>query len=341
MIKISIIIRVYNVEEYLKQCLDSIINQSFQDIEIICIDDGSTDNSLKILQEYATNDSRFIIHTQENQGQGIARNNAIKIAKGEYIAFIDPDDWIEPNALTTLYNYAKEQDVQILQFDYKEYNQSAKKFKNRSLQYDVKKIYNYDLNKTPHYHWQNLKKNYLHNFGLQAWKYFYNTKFIKENHLEFASGTMGEDHLFTIGARLLANKVHYLNEALYVYRTRTKSSVNKKSKKSFYVFENIQRLKVFIKEHELWEQLKSEFDTYKIYALGWAYKTTPKSMLQEYETRCNEILNKRQYKKMLQIANDSPKLIEKIFSIKNKKLLGNQYKIVTILGFNYKYKILK
>lgn len=92
---ISVIIPVYNVESYLKRCLDSVINQSYQDLEIILIDDGSTDNSSKICDEYASNDPRVIVIHKQNAGQAAARNDGINIAKGEYIAFVDSDDWIE------------------------------------------------------------------------------------------------------------------------------------------------------------------------------------------------------------------------------------------------------
>ena len=93
--KISVIVPVYNVEQYLRICLDSILAQTFQDFEIICINDGSTDNSLKILEEYKQLDDRLVILTQTQSGAAIARNNGIKQAKGEYIQFLDSDDYVE------------------------------------------------------------------------------------------------------------------------------------------------------------------------------------------------------------------------------------------------------
>ena len=90
--KVSVIIPVYNVEKYLKQCLDSVVNQTLKDIEIICVNDGSTDNSLEILEEYAQKDNRIIIISQENQGQSVARNIALEKATGEYVGFVDSDD---------------------------------------------------------------------------------------------------------------------------------------------------------------------------------------------------------------------------------------------------------
>ena len=98
MVKISVIIPVYNEEDYLNECLDSIVNQSLEDIEIICVDDGSTDNSLNILKSYES-DNRIKIIPKENSGLGASRNVALDIAQGEYIAFMDSDDYMNLNAL--------------------------------------------------------------------------------------------------------------------------------------------------------------------------------------------------------------------------------------------------
>ena len=103
MVKISVIVPVYNVENYLKKCIDSIINQTFQDIEIICVNDGSTDNSRKILEEYKNKDSRIKIIDKENGGLSSARNAGIKTAEGEFLSFIDSDDWIDKTMLEKLY----------------------------------------------------------------------------------------------------------------------------------------------------------------------------------------------------------------------------------------------
>ena len=103
MTKISIIVPVYNVEKYLKECLDSLINQTLEDIEIICINDGSTDNSLAILEEYQKKDSRIKVFSQKNQGVSAARNLGIEKATGEYLTFLDSDDRLELNTCEILY----------------------------------------------------------------------------------------------------------------------------------------------------------------------------------------------------------------------------------------------
>lgn len=105
MSKVSILTAVYNSERHLRKCLDSLVNQTLRDIQIICIDDHSTDSSLSILQEYASNDSRIVVLEQsENQGQAVARNRGLEIADGEYITMLDSDDWFGVDALEKLYN---------------------------------------------------------------------------------------------------------------------------------------------------------------------------------------------------------------------------------------------
>ena len=99
MAQVSVIIPVYNIEAHLRQCLDSVVRQTLTDIEIICVDDGSTDTSFKILTEYAAEDNRFLILTQENAGPGVARNTGLEQARGEHLIFLDSDDWFEPEFL--------------------------------------------------------------------------------------------------------------------------------------------------------------------------------------------------------------------------------------------------
>lgn len=112
-LKVSVIIPVYNVEKYLPACLDSVLGQTLREIEVICVNDGSTDKSPEILQEYAKKDSRIIVINQENKGQGAARNRAIEIAKGEYIGFVDSDDYIDADFYEKLYNTAVKYNADI------------------------------------------------------------------------------------------------------------------------------------------------------------------------------------------------------------------------------------
>ena len=114
MVKVSIGVPVYNVEAYLRECLDSIMNQTFKDFEVIMVDDGSTDNSFDICQEYVARDKRFKLIHQENKGNGGSRNTCLKYMNGEFITWIDSDDVIKPNYLEKLLQVQKETDAQII-----------------------------------------------------------------------------------------------------------------------------------------------------------------------------------------------------------------------------------
>ena len=125
-VKVSVILPVYNVEKYLKECLDSILNQTLQEIEVICVDDGSTDRSLEILREYEKKDKRVIVLTQENKGAGAARNKGLAIAKGEYLSFLDSDDFFASGMLEEAYRRCVEKKAQICVYQVLRYNEKTK-----------------------------------------------------------------------------------------------------------------------------------------------------------------------------------------------------------------------
>ena len=114
--KISVVIPIYNVEKYLRQALSSVVNQTYRDLDIVCVDDGSTDNGLSIIKEYAAQDNRIQVITQENHGTYIARQVGVNAAQGDYILFFDPDDWLELDACEKLSNFAKTSQADIIQY---------------------------------------------------------------------------------------------------------------------------------------------------------------------------------------------------------------------------------
>ena len=116
MVKVSVIIPVYNVENYLEECMESIVNQTLTDIEIICINDGSSDNSLTILNKYAEKDNRITVHSQTNKGHAIATNRGMDLANGDFLFFMDSDDILDLKALELTYNAAIEKDVDFVLF---------------------------------------------------------------------------------------------------------------------------------------------------------------------------------------------------------------------------------
>lgn len=224
MIKISVIVPVYNVENYLIQCLDSIINQTLKDIEIICVDDCSPDNSIAILEEYKNKDNRIkIVRHTVNRGLGPARTTGMKNATGEYISFVDSDDYIDRNFLFHLYSTAKKYDSDItttlniqLDFDGKfEDNWRFKKIKNLPSCFNDG-ISNISI--------KDEKENTVEYPYMVAWNKIYRSSFILENDLYFMdiiSGTEDED----LYRRILVSdaKISHNHNAIYYYRQRINS----------------------------------------------------------------------------------------------------------------------
>ena len=209
--KVSVIIPVYNTEEYLRECMDSVINQTLKEIEIICVDDGSTDGSLSILKEYAKKDERITVMAQENQGAGIARNCGISVATGEFIAFMDSDDLYPKNeTLETMYVRATENNVLIC-------GGSLSQIKDKELITDPTQFEEgYSFQKDE-------KINYFdYQFDYGYWRFIYNAKFIKNNKLHFPNYLRFQDPPFFIKAMNIAGDFYALKEATYVYRTSYK-----------------------------------------------------------------------------------------------------------------------
>ncbi|MBQ8750501.1 MAG: glycosyltransferase [Alphaproteobacteria bacterium] len=203
--KVSVLMPVYNVEKYLNRCLDSLYNQTFKDFEIIAINDGSTDNSPKILEEYTKKDNRIKIITQENQGLSMARNNGLKLAKGEYIYFLDSDDAIHPQCLEIAYTYAKENNADLVCFDYEHsdginYNYNL---------IDINKISN-EVCFDPLF--RGVKKDHIN-----VWSKFYRREFIKD--LNFIPNIAFEDFPFVYSVYMKKPKTVYIDAKLYFYTT--------------------------------------------------------------------------------------------------------------------------
>ena len=212
--KISVIIPVYNVEKYLSECLDSVLHQSLRETEVICVDDGSTDNSLEILHQYAAQDKRIKVLTQQNKGAGKARNSALKIATGKFVAFMDADDFYpSKHTLKNMYNAALKHHVLIC-------GGSLNKIDNGELITDPQRFedgYTFARNGYIKY------KNYQFDYGY--WRFIYDREFLTENQLYFPDYLRGQDPPFFIKAMSLAKEFYALKEATYVYRPNFKNVV--------------------------------------------------------------------------------------------------------------------
>lgn len=324
MTKVSVILPVYNVEEYLRQALDSIVNQTLKDIEIICVNDGSKDNSLNILEEYASKDDRVKIINQENQGQGAARNNAIKIATGEYLSFVDPDDWIEFDMYEKLYNKAIENSADLIEFSFyrnNDFNNSVQK-KKVKLKLPQNTIFN-----TLDY------PEYIFQSPRYPWNKFYKTDTIKNNNIRFGQGRWQEDQNFVISARALANRVlYYPNNYLYHYRIRINSSTNKINMDILKKVELVKELKEFLISKNLFKELEKFYNKYALEGLTEAYKRVPDDHKTNFDNDVKNFLSENQYAIYEKKKHRSKHFLENIFAIKKMFIKGNLYKVVIILG---------
>lgn len=222
MYKISIIIPIYNTEKYLRRCLDSVCNQTFVDIEIICINDCSTDGSLNILNEYAQKDNRIkIIDFKENRGVAIARNTGIDEAQGEYISFVDADDYVDLDFFEKLYNKAIKTNSKLVVSNVQLETENLQKQNDYIINDILKKIKD-----------QPLYYNQLFWLGL------YNSNLLKSNSIKFIENCIyGEDRLLPLKAAYYAKKIETVYDTFYHY-VRNSSSITKglKNKKILQSF---------------------------------------------------------------------------------------------------------
>lgn len=207
MYKISVIIPIFNSEIYLKKCLDSVLNQTLNEIEIILIDDGSTDSSLQIIKQYAKKYTNIKYKTKINEGQAIARNLGIKMASGEFITFVDSDDYIELNMLEKLYNIAKLENSDIVLCDYIE-EYGDKNIEKKSLYIDS----------------DNINKSYILCVAGPCSKII-KTDLFKNNNIKFLENNIYEDLAIIPSLALYSKNISYCEEILYHYIIRQNSTM--------------------------------------------------------------------------------------------------------------------
>ncbi|MCD7884206.1 MAG: glycosyltransferase [Lachnospiraceae bacterium] len=218
--KVSVIVPVYNGEKYLRECLDSICNQTLLDIEIICVDDGSTDSSLEILREYQSKDDRFQIYTQENRYAGVARNLGKSHATGEYLVFWDCDDFFDPQALEKLYQKAKSVDADVCVCGGNRYFESKQKSYPWPPYLNPKKVPSGET-----FNRFNNQEHYLDFTNVAAWNKLFKRAYIERLGLNFQPVRNGNDVYFTVNAIGLADRITILDEKLINYRVNLDSGL--------------------------------------------------------------------------------------------------------------------
>ena len=227
--KISVIIPVYNAERYLQQCLDSVLNQTLRDIEIICVNDGSTDSSHEILEEYAKRDNRITVILQENMNAGDARNTGLRVAKGEYLSFLDADDFFSPVMLEHAYQEAFKNQLDLIVFRTERYWEKEDKF--QKIEWTVKKDL---LPQRKIFSAYEIDRDFFSCILGYTWDKLFRRELVQQKQLSFQSQAVFNDSYFTYTALLEAKRIMVLDEVLVYQRKRaSKDSITDRRSKFF------------------------------------------------------------------------------------------------------------
>lgn len=239
--KVSVIVPIYNVEKYLEKCINSLLSQTLEDIQIILVNDGSKDNSGNIAKEYEKNNKDRVIYVEkENGGLSDARNYGLKYATGDFIAFLDSDDYIEKNAYEEMYNKAIEENADYVECDF------IWEFPNKIR---VDKQYPYKN-----------KKEMLSFVRVVAWNKLIKRQLITDNNLEFPKGLRYEDIEFTYKLIPFINKFAYVDKPFIHYVQRKGSIANVQNERTAEIFTVLDNVIEFYKKNNIYEKYRDELE---------------------------------------------------------------------------------
>lgn len=278
MVKVSVVIPVYNVEDYLRDCLDTIVNQTLKDIEIICVNDGSPDNSLDILNEYASKDDRFTIISQENGGHAVATNVGMTYATGEYLFLMDSDDILKLNALEDTYKIAKEKELDFVLFKAINYDDEQDKY------YEAE---NYSMNRVARivgdkiFTYEDLG-DAIFNITVTPWSKLYNREFIEKHNITFPEGLIFDDNVFFWKVLFNAKRIYFHKEFLFTRRWYSTSSTTKGDRRFIDSIAIYNLVWDVFKEFDLFEKHKKKLYNQKVFLANMRFNKIKDEFKEEY-----------------------------------------------------------
>lgn len=246
--QISVIIPIYNVEKYLRRCLDSVCSQTFKNIEIICVNDGSPDSCDKILKEYAEKDKRFVVISKKNAGVSAARNDGIKKAKGKYIHFLDADDYIDADYYQKMFDATLEKSPDMVCSGFVTNTKYAidLKYSRNFIETDLKR---------------KLRKTYVFTDGY-VWRYLFKRKFILDKGLNFDTHLVSqEDAIFVLNAIVMSNMVSFVCDTFYHYMFNATSALHTRDE------EHHKKIKI---QYKIGKQYRKNFA--RQYGVMWLWR---------------------------------------------------------------------
>lgn len=330
MCDISIIVPVYNGEKYIEKCLESLTNQTLKNIEIICVNDGSTDSTLSILEKYSNKDNRVKVMSIENNGQGHARNIALNESNGEYISFVDADDWIEKQTYELLYDKAKSDDLDLIFFQMINYMDTSGKLVETDL-YNHKCFDDNNITETSVFN-NNDTQQFLFEIPVCPVSKIYKKDFLNSNNLRFPEGMLFEDNSFFYEAYFKCERAGFIKKHFY-YRRRHDDSVTQTFDVRKYDIIKAANdiLDVFIQNNQ--------FNNYKYDVINHTF-----SMLYEWFTRSPLYLRHEFYieiKKNFYGFNKLTNEFEECLKEKNAIIFNHMQKNEYYLDFLTDYKLNK
>ena len=347
MVKVSVIIPVFNTEKYLNECLDSVINQTLNDIEIICINDGSTDDSLNILESYSTKDKRLKIISQPNKGQGAARNVGLKMSKGEYIYFMDSDDILKSETLKENYDLCQEKNLDLSMFQLINYDDEKNEYY-QDHHYNMPTLA--ESVKDEIFSYKDLGETIFH-IAVSPVNKLYNKQFLTNLNVKFPEDVLFEDNIFFWNVFLNANRILFIQKHYYIRRRHSSSSTGTAGIRFLDTIEVHNRVFDIFKGKKIFNKFKCNLFNKKINLVYLRFKQVNsnikplffdkmkkdfQTMLNEYGEELFSCLNNNQklilnntikakgYEELiLLVENEKLELSNKKWNYKNKKIIKN------------------
>ena len=270
--KVSILGPVYNVEKYLNQALESLINQTLKEIEIICINDCSTDGSPKILKTYTAKDKRIKIITKENTGYGDSMNQGLMVAKGEYIGILEPDDFAESEMFKILYHLAQKLNVDMVKGNYYFHQHGQDKISQIIDPKEADKLID------------PLKNQHIFQQPPDIWAAIYRREFLTEANISFlpTPGASYQDTGFNFKVLASTHRVAYTTKPVMHYRTDNVNSSVKSATKIFAVSEEFASIEEFLRNHKLYQNYAPIMQAVKFGSYHWNLLRLPDQAIQKF-----------------------------------------------------------
>lgn len=277
--KISIIIPVYNTAEYLPKCLDSLLSQTYKNLEIICVNDGSKDDSLMVLEQYKAIDSRITVLTQENKGQSAARNRGVEISTGDWITFVDSDDWVSIDCYNTFaetLNDTSTPNFEIFMFNGTSFTEGDDNLGLRDFFF----IEDWSKKSGEICTFKDCRNPFEGN--LSVYNKIYRRDFIEKNNLKFEKYSIMEDELYWIEAFTAAKSVYLCDKILYFYRQQPNSTMHTLDNNIFNIFPIFDKIKHRLIEFGFYNMSKYAFLQHKFRQYAFFFFTIPDDLREEF-----------------------------------------------------------